>query len=135
MVLKWLHRQIKYRLLEREWDRVLKQYGSWEWYFRINDPDYDPRENELAKKFKGYPYIVTIKNFGWTADFFGPRPYTLQAILFCKEICRDKFRIEWNREILCHDDQYLEDGFGNGDVVYIGFKSREDYTQFLLCWD
>lgn len=135
MVLKWLHKQIKYRLLEREWDRVLQAHGSWKQYFRSTDPDYNPRANELAKKFHGYPYIAVITKFNWTDDMFGPTPYTYDIELFCKQFCQDKFRIAWNRDILCHDDQYLPNGQSDQDVVYIGFKSNKDYMRFMLTWD
>ena len=134
MVLTWLHKQIKYRLLERKWDRVLHQYGSWDAYFRSVDPDYDPTATELAKKFHGYPHIAVVKNFSWVDDLLGPLPYTREIEQHCKQHCSNKFRIVWNRDILCHDDQYLKNGSSPNDVVYIGFKSQEDYTQFLLCW-
>lgn len=134
MVLTWLHKQIKYRLLERKWDRVLKQYGTWYAYFRSVDPDYDPSAKELAKKFHGYPYIAVVTKFDWTDDMFGPCPYTLSIEQYCKQFCSDKFRIVWNRDILCHDDQYLNNGYSLNDVLYVGFKSEQDYTQFRLCW-
>jgi hypothetical protein len=135
MVLNWLHKQIKYRLLERKWDRVLQKYGSWNAYFRSVDPDYDPSANELLKIFHGYPYIATVKNFSWVADFFDVHPNTDSVVELCKQICRDKYRVEWNRNILCYEDQYSKNGSSPNDVVYIGFKSQEDYVQFKLRWE
>lgn len=139
MVLRLLYNQIKYRLLERSWDKLLKPYGGvrhgWQQYCRVNDIDFNYQANTLKEKFCGYPYIITITNFEWSADLFGAYPDTNRAVELCNQICQNKYRVEWNRNILCHDDLYLANGQSVNDVVYIGFKSQEDYTQFRLCWD
>ena len=137
MVLHWIRKQIKYRVLEREWDRLLQPYGGsrhgWEAYSRVKDVDFDYSADTLTGKFRGYPYIAAVTNFSWIADLFGVMPNTVQATEWCNQICRHKFRVEWNRVIMCHDDQYLANGQSEQDIIYIGFKSKEDYTQFVLC--
>jgi hypothetical protein len=137
MALHWIRKQIKYRLLEREWDRLLQPYGGvrhgWEAYRRVKDVDFDYSANTLSGKFRGYSHIAVVTNFEWTSDMFGGMPDTIKAEKLCKQICQHKYRVEWSRVIGCHNDQYLANGQSDRDVIYIGFKSQEDYTQFVLC--
>ena len=130
---------IKYKILEWQWDRVLRKsgYTDWESYFISTDPDYNPAGYTVKDQLHGYPYIALVphKHLETTFDpMWGPLDHCETIRLWCKKNCRRKFRQHWERVIMDHAGQYLPNGIGGYDELFFGFKDERDYLMFVLRW-
>ena len=130
---------IKYRILEWQWDRVLRKsrYTDWESYFIGTDPDYNPAGYTVKDQLVGYPYIalVPFKHLETTFDpMWGPFEHCKTIAEWCKKNCRRKFRQHWERVIQDHNGQYLPNGISGYDELFFGFKDERDYLMFVLRW-
>ncbi len=131
--------RIKYRYLEWQWDRVLRNSGHqhWENYFRANDPDYNPAGHTVRDQLHGYPYIAVVdyRNLDFrVVPMWGEMWYGDTVNKWCEKNCRDKFRWHWERVIQDHKGQYLPNGIGGIDELFFGFKLERDYIMFTLRW-
>jgi hypothetical protein len=134
-----LLRIVKYKYLEWKWDRVLKKSGcaDWESYFIVNDPDFNYRGYTVKEQFCGYPYIVNVpytslkENFN---PFWGPFYSSEHIQEWCKENCKKKYRLHWERVIVDHNGQYLPNGIGGTDEMFLGFQDETDAAYFKLVW-
>lgn len=130
---------IKYKYLEWKWDRILKRsgHGSWEQYFRWNDPDFNLRGRTIKQQFCGYPYValVNYKHLDSYIDaMWGEIWYGKKVDDWCMKNCRGQYRWHWERVIMDHMGQYEPNGIAGIDELFFGFKDERDYTLFLLRW-
>lgn len=130
---------IKYRILEWQWDRVLKNsgYSHWESYLRYNDPDFHIRGRTVRDQLHGYPYIVIVDHKHLETTFnsiWGPLENADHIRVWCDRNCHNKYRWHWERVVQDHNGQYLPNGIGGTDELFFGFKDERDYTMFVLRW-
>lgn len=128
---------IKYKLLERQWDRVLRGYSSWEHYCYVNDADYNPAGYTVRDQLHGYPYIALVPYNRIQTEFeplFGPIRHGNHIKEWCDKNCRGKYRWHWERVIVDHAGQYLPNGIGGTDELFFAFKDERDYLMFVLKW-
>ena len=129
----------KYKYLEWRWDRVLKKSGhaSWESYLRHNDPDFNIRGYTVRDQFCGYPYVSAVPFKHLDTNFeplWGSIVSGQHIIKWCEKHCKKKFRWQWERVIMTHNNQYQQNGIAGADELFFGFKDDRDYTLFLLRW-
>ena len=130
---------IKYRYLEWRWDRILKKsgFGTWQSYFRANDPDYFAGGRTVRDQLHGYPHIAIVPYWTLPTRFeplWGPIEHCSEILAWCKKNCRGKYRNHWERVIQDHLGQYLPNGIGGTDHLFFGFKDERDYIMFTLRW-
>ena len=131
--------QIKYRYLEWQWERVLRNSGhkSWESYLRANDPDFNIRGRTVRDQLFGYAYIACIDYTKLPTRFdplWGPIEHCGDMVEWCDQNCRGKYRNHWERVIEDHNGQYLPNGIGGTDELFFAFKDERDYIMFMLRW-
>lgn len=130
---------IKYKFLEWSWDRALKRSGcrTWEFYFRVNDPDFYISGFTVKDQLFGYPYVALVdyKKLSLRFDpMWGPIEHCEEILDWCYKNCRAKFRPHWERVTMDHEGQYLPNGIAGLDELFFGFKDERDYMLFLLRW-
>lgn len=130
---------IKYKILEWQWDRVLRKsgYKNWEQYFRANDPDYFAAGRTVRDQLFGYPYIVLVpfRHLETVFDpMWGPIERADHIRKWCDRNCRKKYRWHWERVIQDHAGQYLPNGIGGTGELFFAFKDERDYLMFTLRW-
>lgn len=130
---------IKYRILEWQWDRVLRKSGhsSWNMYFSWNDPDFNIRGQTVKDQLHGYPYIAIVPYTTLPILFdplWGPVEYCEEILKWCEKNSRGKWRNHWERVIVDHLGQYLPNGIGGTDELFFAFKDERDYLMFTLRW-
>lgn len=121
--------QIKYQLLEWEWDKLLKKSNCYNWheYFRRNDSRYNPDGATIEEKLCGYPYVTIVdkKNYVQAFDpIWGVFETWENVNVWCQEHCRGKFRDEWTSSSVNTCD----------DLLYYGFTDERDCVLFMLRW-
>jgi hypothetical protein len=131
--------RIKYRFLEWQWDRVLKNSGHhhWESYLRYNDPDFNIRGRSVRDQLFGYPYVAVLPYRHLEAvsePLFGEIHNGNTVEEWCKQYCKGKYRWHWERVIQDHAGQYLPNGIGGTDELFFAFKLERDYIMFTLRW-
>lgn len=130
---------IKYRYLEWRWDSVLRKSGhrTWYYYFRANDPDYNPRGQTVRDQLFGYPYIYKVDYNKLPVRFnplFGPIKQCEEMLNWCDKNCRKKYRTHLERVIMDHEGQYLPNGSEGTGELFFAFKDERDYLMFVLRW-
>jgi hypothetical protein len=130
---------VKYRILEWQWDRVLRKSGYKDWgsYFIVNDLDYNPAGRTVKDQLHGYPYIALVPYLALETRFepmHGPVEHCGHIIEWCNKNCRRKFRCHWERVVQDHNGQYLPNGISGYDELFFGFKDYEDYITFKMQW-
>ena len=117
--------------------RFLERHNceNWRQYRYHNDPDYNLRARRVRDMFHGYPYLYCFTDhkhmvYDWDVHMDGI--YVLTQ--WCEKHCKDKFRFEHLRVVRYPDNEYYENGIGDTDHIFVGFKNPKDYTHFLLRW-
>jgi hypothetical protein len=134
-----MFKYIKYKLLERHWEKILKssKFKTWEIYWYWNDLDMDPYATTAATALKGFEYIVEVPYEKLDVHFepmFGQihRCETLDK--WCQTNCKGKVRWAWGSRFRDHNDQYHQYPTQGVDVLSVGFKNEQDYVWFSLKW-
>ncbi len=106
-------------------------------YERRYDPDYNMRASKVKDYYHGYPYVhcftdrehtVYFWDLGWDGN------YVIHT--WCKENCKDKFRMDFLRVGKNRYTQEWEfDEFCGGDYIFIAFKDERDMMWFKLRWE
>ena len=130
---------IKYRILEWQWDRVLRKsrHSSWNAYLWWNDLDFNITGHTVQDQFHGYTYIAKVDYAKLPTHFnalFGPIEHCEEITAWCEKNCRSKYRNHWERVIQDHKGQYLPCAAGGTDELFFAFKDERDYIMFTLRW-
>ncbi len=130
---------IKYLILERRWDKVLRNsgYQHWEQYFRANDPDYRPAGRTVKDQLHGYPYIAVVdqRHLDSHIDATWGELWNATTVKeWCDRNCQGKYRWHWERVIQDYAGHYQPNGIGGTDEVFFAFKLEQDYVMFMLRW-
>jgi hypothetical protein len=119
--------------------RFLKRHGveTWAQYNRQYDPDINWRATRVNDFYHGYPYVYCFENrehevYYWDLAVDG----TYVVDNWCKENCKDKFRLDCHRVIKYPStaNRWEFNDLGGGDYIFAAFKNPKDYTWFVLRW-
>jgi YHS domain-containing protein len=118
--------------------RFLKKHGceNRAQYERRYDPDYNIRASRVKDYYHGYKHVHCITDRDHTIYFWDLGWDGLTAIHnWCKENCKDKFRIDPLRVIKdSYTDEWEINEIGGGDYYFIAFKDEQDMMWFTLRW-
>ena len=101
------------------------------------DPDYNTRASRVKGYYFGYPYVQCITDRDHTIYFWDLCWCGVTVIhQWCKENCKDKFRIDPLRVIKhSYTDEWYINELGGGDYYFIAFKNESDMMWFKLRWE
>ena len=135
--------KIKHWVNQRLLARKLRKSGfrTWEAYNRWYDTDVNQQAYRVEHFYCGYPYVYCFEDRGHDAYQsvydYGPAGYKegIDTISdWCKQTCKDKFRVDFHRVVEDQDKQWVVNELGGGDHIFVAFKSERDYLWFLMKW-
>jgi hypothetical protein len=131
--------KIKQCYLNWQEKRFLKKHGckNREQYDRLYDPDFNMKASKIKDHYYGYPYVHCITDRDHTIYFWDLGWDGWKVIhTWCKEHCKDKFRIDFLRVIKdSYTDEWEINEIGGSDYIFIAFKDEIDMIWFKLRWE
>lgn len=117
--------------------RFLKKHGckTREEYERRYDPDVNYRGDTLEQFYHGYSKVHSFddhNHFVYFWDLGCDGSYVMNK--WCRENCRDKFRMDYLRGFKNPYGNWILNGIGDTDFITIAFKDERDFTWFMLKW-
>jgi hypothetical protein len=131
---------IKYRLLERRWEKILKDstFGTWDMYVYWNDVDMNYNGSSAEECLVGFEYTADVSASKLDVNYdpmFGPIHScdTLSKWVDCN--CKDKVRWVWNSRFIRRMDFSIPHRFPKkSEALTVGFKNEKDLVWFSLKW-
>ena len=123
--------------------RFLKKHHctTWEQYHHRFDADVTYRAIELNNFYHGYNFVVAVEDsehFAYTLLYdYGPGGHNYgysEMSQWCKDNCKDKFRVDVHRVIKQYNGTWCINELGGGDYIFFAFKNDEDVVWFRLKW-
>jgi hypothetical protein len=132
-------KHIKYKLLEREWEKILRKsrHPSWDLYWYWNDLDLNCEGQTPKEVLAGFQYTVEVPfdKLDIHHDPMWGEIHRCETIeIWCRSNCQDKVRWVWNSRLKNHIEQYLPLPSTGIDFLTFGFKNEKDYVWFSLKW-
>lgn len=130
---------IKYTLLERRRDKILKdsKFNNWDMFLYWDDLDMNYFGNTPKESLCGFNYIVEVPFSKLDVNFnpmFGPVHSCTTIEEWCINNCKDKVRWVFSTRFKDHMDQYMPFPSHNTDILSMGFKNEKDFVWFSLKW-
>ena len=142
-ILKWWQNKKEQRFLRRHGCENRVQYE------RRYDPDHNGLATRTRDYYHGYPYVYCFENYRHyiyqvIADY-GPGGVVYgqtEIYQWAQENCQDKVRFDFLRVCQQHaigvdgqaDPEWHINGIGDRDMIFVAFKSEQDFTFFMLRW-
>jgi hypothetical protein len=134
-----MFKYFKYKLLERRWEKILKNshFNSWDTFLYWDDPDMNYFGNTPEESLCGFNYIIEVpfeKLDVIYTPMFGPMYSSATIEEWCKNNCKDKVRWVFSTKFKDHMDQYKPFPQHDTDIVSMGFKNEKDFFWFSMKW-
>lgn len=137
MVVKKYYHDVKQWWVVKARERFLKKNGcsSEEEYSRRFDPDINSREDNIARFYRGYPYVFVFTDP--LGDIWTKHGDWLQGLRVIREWCDEniahKYRHDIHRAMRSHWEGWTMNELAT-DYVFFAFKDEKDYLWFSMKW-
>jgi len=139
-----MFKTIRQRYQEWQERRFLRRHGcdNRAQYERMYDPDYNSRATCTRDYYHGYPYVHCFEDYGHYIYQIGVVYGHTEIRRWAQENCQDKVRFDFLRVCQQHaiglngraDPEWHINGVGDRDMIFVAFKSEQDFAFFMLRW-